>query len=214
MYIDTYTSRCMIFRQVPAGSKVLEIGCGSGRLANLLTIKKKCRVYCVEKDPALAAIGKNKCAEIHNIDIETTALPYGHGAFDCIILGNVLEHMKEPSKVLIYLRNYLSKDGFLIYSLPNIVNWHSRLTIFSGKFEYAESGVFDKTHLRFYNLNSAKKLAIDSGYRIVRLEVTPSIYLYKEKLNFLWFGIAVLWKNLFADEFIIQAVRDYEYMGL
>lgn len=214
MYIDTYTSLCKIFRQVPSGSKVLEIGCGSGRLANILSIRKKCSVYCVEKDPSMAVIAKNKCVEMHNIDIETTGLPYETGFFDFIILVNVLEHMKEPSKMLADLKKYLRDGGFLIYSVPNIVNWHSRLTIFLGKFEYADSGVFDKTHLRFYNLNSAKKLAADAGYRIVSLDVTPSIYLFKEKLNFLWYGLAVLRKNLFADEFIIKAKKAQEYMGL
>jgi SAM-dependent methyltransferase len=207
MYIDTYTSRCKIFKKIPFKSKVLEIGVGSGRLANLLSIRKKCRVYCVEKEPSMAGIARNKCVEVLNIDIETEEMPYGNGAFDFIILGNVLEHLKEPSKILIRLKNYLSGNGFLIYSVPNIVNWHSRMTIFFGKFEYAESGVFDKTHLRFYNLNSAKKLAEDAGYKITWLDVTPSIYFYKEKLNFLWYGLAVLWKNLFADEFIIQAKK-------
>lgn len=207
MYIDTYTSRCIIFKLIPIGSKVLEIGCGSGRLANLLSIRKKCRVYCVEKEPAMAGIAKNKCVEMLNVDIETEGLPYGAGAFDSILLGNVLEHMKEPSRVLADLKKYLSDDGFLIYSVPNIVNWHSRMTILFGRFEYAENGVFDRTHLRFYNLNSAKKLAQDAGYRITWLDVTPSIYLFKEKLNFLWYRLAVFWKNLFADEFIIQAKK-------
>ena len=207
MYIDTYTSRCKIFRLVPSGSKVLEIGVGSGRLANLLSIRKKCRVYCVEKDAAMAGIARNKCVEILNMDIETEELPYGSGAFDCIILGNVLEHMKNPTKILANLKEHLSDNGFIIYSVPNIVNWHSRTTIFFGKFEYAENGVFDRSHLRFYNLNSAKKLALDAGYKITWLDVTPSIYLFKERLNFLWYGLAKLWKNLFADEFIIQAKK-------
>lgn len=205
MYIDTYTSRCKIFKLIPEGSKVLEIGVGSGRLANLLSMKKKCIVYCVEKEPAMASIARNKCVEMLNMDIETNELPYSIGFFDCIILGNVLEHMKEPSKILEKLKKHLSDNGFLIYSVPNIVNWHSRMTIFFGKFEYAESGVFDRTHLRFYNLNSAKKLAEDAGYRITWLDVTPSIYLFKEKLNFLWYALSKLRMNLFADEFIIQA---------
>ncbi len=205
MYIDTYTSRCKIFKLIPPDSRVLEIGVGSGRLANLLSLEKKCRVYCVEKEPAMAFIARNKCVEMLNLDIETGKLPYSTGFFDCIVLGNVLEHMKEPPKILAKLKKYLSDEGFLIYSVPNIVNWHSRTTIFFGKFEYAESGVFDRTHLRFYNLNSAKKLAEEAGYEIVRLDVTPSIYLFKEKLNFLWYAVAKLRMNLFADEFIIQA---------
>ena len=205
LYTDTYTSRCKIFRQIPYGSKVLEIGSGDGRLANILSIRKKCRVFCVEKDFKMARIGNNKCVEILNIDIEGAELPYETGSFDCIVLGNVLEHFKEPSKILTDLKKSLSDKGFIIYSVPNIVNWYSRLTILSGKFEYSETGVFDKTHLRFYNLRSAKKLAIDAGYRIIWLDVTPSIYLFKERLNFLWYRLAVFWKNLFADEFIIQA---------
>jgi len=205
LYNDTYTSRCKIFRQIPRGSKVLEIGCGDGRLANVLSIRKKCRVFCVEKDFKMARIGNNKCVEILNIDIENAGLPYETGSFDCIVLGNVLEHFKEPSKILTDLKKYLSEKGFIIYSVPSIVNWYSRLTILSGKFEYSETGVFDKTHLRFYDLRSAKKLAIDAGYRITWLDVTPSVYLFKERLNFLWYRLAVSWKNLFADEFIIQA---------
>lgn len=207
MYIDTYTSRCKIYKLIPYGSKVLEIGVGSGRLANILSMRKKCKVYCVEKEPAMANIAKTKCVEMLNIDIEETELPYESGAFDCIILGNVLEHMKEPTKILTKLKKYLSENGFLIYSVPNIVNWHSRMTIFLGKFEYAESGVFDRTHLRFYNLNSAKKLAQEAGYMITWLDVTPSIYMFKKKLNFIWYRLAVLWKNLLADEFIIRAKK-------
>jgi SAM-dependent methyltransferase len=208
MYIDTYSSLCNIFRQVPMKSKVLEIGCGSGRLANLLTIKKRCEVYCIEKNPLMAGIARNKCKEMHIVDIENTELPFETGAFDCIIFVNVLEHLKEPFSVLVNLGKYLRDDGFVIYSVPNIVNWYSRLSILLGKFEYADGGVFEKTHLHFYTLKSAKKLASDSGYSIERLDVTPSIYLYKEKLNFFWYRLSVAWKNLFADEFIIRARKE------
>lgn len=207
MYIDKYTSRCKIFEQVPAGSIVLEIGCGSGRLANILTIWKKCRVYCVDKDPIISSFAKGKCIEVLNIDIENTDLPYEKGVFDCIIIGNVLEHMIEPLQVLTRLKKYLKKDGLLIYSVPSIVNWHSRLTICLGKFEYEDGTVFERTHLRFFTLRSAKNLALDSGYHIILLDVTPSIYLYREKLNFLWYWMAKGWKNLFADEFIIIAKK-------
>ncbi|MCZ7401390.1 MAG: class I SAM-dependent methyltransferase [Candidatus Methanoperedens sp.] len=209
MYIDNYTSRCKIFEQIPTGSTVLEIGCGSGRLANILTIKKKCRVYCVDKDPIISSFARGKCLEILNIDIENMELPYEKEAFDCIIIGNTLEHMIEPGQVLISLKKYLKEDGLLIYSVPNIVNWYSRMMIFCGKFEYEDGTVFERNHLRFFTLRSAKKLAIDSGYRIIRLDVTPSIYLCRERLNFLWYGMAKAWKNLFADEFIIIARKPY-----
>lgn len=207
IYIDTYTSRCKIMTQIPEGKKVLDIGCGSGRLANILMLQKKCLVYCIEKDAAMAYIAHGKCMEVLNIDIEKEDPPYQAGYFDCIILGNVLEHMKEPEDVLRRLKKYLSDDGFVIYSVPNIVNWYSRLIILSGKFEYTENGVFDHGHLRFFDLNSAKKLAVDTGYTIMWIDVTPSIYFLKSYLNFLWYDMASIWKNLFADEFIIKAMK-------
>jgi methionine biosynthesis protein MetW len=207
MYIDNITSHCKIYEQIPHCSRVLEIGCADGRLANILNIKKKCKVYCVEKDRAMACIARSKCEKMLNVDIESSMLPFDNGFFDCIIMGNVLEHMVEPVKVLKEMKRYLNEEGVLIYSVPNIVNWHSRLTIFSGKFEYADSGVFDKTHLHFYDFNAAKRLATDSGYSIIWLDVTPSIYFWKERLNFLWYRMAVMWKNMFADEFIIKAKK-------
>jgi methionine biosynthesis protein MetW len=207
MYFDTITSRCKIYEQIPHGSTVLEIGCADGKLANLLTIKKKCQVYCVEKDQAMSCIARSKCEQMHNVDIEKTQLPFNEKYFNCIIMGNVLEHMVDPVKVLKEVKKYLNDEGFLIFSVPNIVNWHSRLMIFSGKFEYSDSGVFDRTHLHFYNFNEAKKLATDSGYSIIWLDVTPSIYFWKERLNFLWYGMAVMWKNMFADEFLIKAKK-------
>lgn len=208
MYIDTFTSRCKIFDQVSHGSRVLEIGCGSGKLSNLLTIWKRCKVYCIDKDPVCSPFAKGKCIEILNMDIENSKLPYEDGYFDHIILVNVLEHMTNPKKVLMDLKKYLSENGSLIYSVPNIVNWHSRMTIFLGKFEYTDGTVFDSNHLRFFNLKSAKNLAIGAGYHIVWLDVTPSLYFYKKKLNFLWYHLAKAWKNLFADEFLILAKKE------
>jgi hypothetical protein len=79
------------------------------------------------------------------------------------------------------------------------------MTIFLGKFEYEDGTVFERSHLRFFTLESGKNLAIDSGYRIIWLDVTPSIYFFREKLNFFWYWMAKAWKNLFADEFIIIA---------
>jgi 2-polyprenyl-3-methyl-5-hydroxy-6-metoxy-1,4-benzoquinol methylase len=118
MYIDTCTSRLKIYERIASGSKVLEIGSGSGILANLLS-NKKCRVYCVEKQHNLAFISKNKCVEVLNVDIETAELPYECGFFDCIILGNVLEHLRNPSEILMKLKKYLRVDGSIIYSVPD-----------------------------------------------------------------------------------------------
>jgi len=64
LYRYIYPLAGIIYEQIPYGSTVLEIGCADGRLANMLSIKKKCKVYCVEKDPSMAIIVKGNGVDI------------------------------------------------------------------------------------------------------------------------------------------------------
>jgi len=209
--IDEHSSQILFLRGVPDNSKVLDAGCGSGKIANQLTLKKGCRVWGIEADPFLAAISRKKCISVMNANLEVASdsLPYEKGFFDVILLRHVLEHLIDPFKVLRDLKKYLSEEGLLIYSVPNIVNWHSRLQILLGRFEYQEGGVFDWGHLRFFNLASAKKLAEDAGYLIKQIDCTSSIYLFEDSrfFSYLWYKLARLHMNLLADEFIIQATK-------
>ncbi len=69
--------------------------------------------------------------------------------FDYIILGDVLEHLIDPWKIVNELKQYLKKDGYLVSSIPNIMHVSVLRNLVLGNFTYEDSGILDKTHLRF-----------------------------------------------------------------
>jgi len=125
-------------------------------------------------------------------------IPYPEGFFDIIICADVLEHLVRPDLVLMKFAKYLSKKGYVLASIPNIVNWYYRLKFLFGTFNYEESGILDKTHLRFFTLKTVKELFEASDYRIIRIDYTGFASKYK---------ILRLFPGFFAIQFIIAAQR-------
>jgi hypothetical protein len=66
----------------------------------------------------------------------------------------------------------LTPQGLLLVSVPNVANITVRLSLLFGRFEYAERGILDKTHVRFYTRKSARRLLQLAGYKIVAEKVT------------------------------------------
>ena len=101
---------------------VLEVGCGSG--ATLIYIKnlyKNSNLYGIEKGKNSAKIA-SAFADIINEDVENVNFSYEKNFFDYIILGDVLEHLKDPWKLLKNLNLYLKSDGYILAIIPNIMH--------------------------------------------------------------------------------------------
>lgn len=149
--------------------RVLEIGCGCG--ATLLKIKSmfpNAEVFGVELVKAVTDIVKDVISmECQNI--EEQRLTYPLHSFDYIILGDVLEHLREPAETLCYLKNYLRESGYIVSSIPNVMNHTVILPLLQGRFEYKEAGILDKTHLRFFTLDSILDLFMGNGFNIVEI---------------------------------------------
>jgi SAM-dependent methyltransferase len=92
--------------------------------------------------------------------------------FDKVLLLDVLEHLRQPDKLLQDCRSFLKPNGHLIVSLPNIANITVRLMLLFGGFNYTERGLLDKTHIRFFTRKTARKLLESNGYRIVEQKMT------------------------------------------
>jgi methionine biosynthesis protein MetW len=196
----------IIFRQVDERSKVLDVGCGTGRLGEKLRLEKKCYVVGVEADDQAASLAKQRLDDVIVVDIETlNAFPYPEKYFDVIIFADVLEHLRFPMKALTFFGKYLKDDGNAIASIPNIANWTVRLKLLFGKWDYKEHGLLDKTHIKFFTLNTAKKLIEDSGFKIVSLKCTSGWGWLDWKVPFK--NPANMWKSLLACNFIVKAVK-------
>ncbi len=114
-------------------------------------VKHGCDVTGVEIDAVAAAKAKKICSRVivGNIESETVASQIS-GPFNVIILGDILEHLVEPELVLEQTKKWITKDGYLILSVPNVAHWTMRLSLLLGKFEYKTLGLLDRTHLHFF----------------------------------------------------------------
>jgi 2-polyprenyl-3-methyl-5-hydroxy-6-metoxy-1,4-benzoquinol methylase len=162
-------SQWWIAQWVRPGARVLDIGCASGSVARYLSEEKGCTVIGVEHDPILAEKARAFCQEVHVGDVESAEVRERLvGPFDAVIVADILEHLRRPEHLLESARGLLSDQGRLLVSLPNVANWRIRLRLLFGCFDYTETGILDRTHLRFYTRRTAERLLVDSGYNITR----------------------------------------------
>lgn len=154
----------------PGVDRVLDVGCGGGAIGHLLKQKGVELVVGVELDPRAAEEARKKLDIVIEADIEGTELPFESGYFDFIILGDILEHLVDPWQTLKHLRYYLATGGAVVCSLPNVRYYKVVQGLLFGRWEYADEGVLDRTHLRFFTLRSMKEMIEGAGLTIVRIE--------------------------------------------
>ena len=148
---------------------VLEVGCACG--ASLLEVKNRypnAKLYGIEIDKFSASIAK-KFADVRAEDIEKSALSYEENFFDYIILGDVLEHLIDPGKVLENLKKYLKEDGKIISSIPNIMHFTVVRSLMNGRWKYEDAGILDKTHLRFFTKAEIIDMFGKNGFNVVSM---------------------------------------------
>ena len=151
----------------PAQSiRVLEVGCRcGGTLLQIRNTYKNAQVYGIEQEEALAKIAKQLATIIEN-DIEED-LPYEEAFFDFIILGDVLEHLKDPWETLSRLKKYVKPGGKIIASIPNMMHYSVLMPLIQGKWQYTDSGILDRRHLRFFTLEGIYELFRKAGLKNV-----------------------------------------------
>ncbi len=134
-------------------SRVLELGAGGGD--TLVDIKKKGLAKEVIGIELMEIPNSNQSNELIDkfliADIEKSELSFPHSYFDAILIGDVLEHLEDPWKVVARLSEHVKEGGIFIVSIPNIRFWGGLYKIYiKGDFGYEKQGLFDRTHLRFF----------------------------------------------------------------
>ncbi|HVT44046.1 MAG TPA: glycosyltransferase [Thermoanaerobaculia bacterium] len=169
--IESDTTHARVVRLVGPGKNVLELGCSTGYMSRVLR-ERGCRVTGVEMDLAAAAQAAEVCDRIITGDCERIdwERELGEERFDVILAADVLEHLKDPLALLRRLRPFLTPDGSVVASIPNIGHGSVRLSLFAGRFPYSETGLLDRTHLRFFTRDSMEQLFADAGFLMARLE--------------------------------------------
>jgi O-antigen biosynthesis protein len=155
------------FAMISPGSHVLDIGCHTGIFGEALKKLKHCTVTGIERDMEALREASTRLDRVTSIDVETSNWWKAiDGEFDVVLFGDVLEHTRDPAEVLRQSHSLLRTGGRVIVSVPNVANLRVRLGLLRGKFDYQESGILDKTHLRFFTKSSAKELVTNAGFRV------------------------------------------------
>jgi len=165
---DDENSLSKIVPLVTPGSRVLELGPATGYLTAHLKNELKCRVDCVELSAQMAAESQKFCERMVVADLDAVGLIdyFEPGSYDCIILADILEHLKEDAGTLKACRALLKPEGRCLISIPNIGHASVVGQLLKERFNYTQEGLLDKTHLRFYTRHSIVELLHRCGFSV------------------------------------------------
>jgi 2-polyprenyl-3-methyl-5-hydroxy-6-metoxy-1,4-benzoquinol methylase len=202
-------------RALPPGLRLLDLGAAGGHLGR--AVRDRCAfVAGVEPAGDLPSSARTGYDEWRSTDAE--AAGEWPAPFDVVVCADVLEHLARPERLLERIRSWLKPNGLLFASIPNVANISVRLSLLGGRFSYAERGILDRTHLRFYTSSTARQLLEDAHVRIRSVEPTampyelavsalarpplaPAVRLFAR-------ASARLWPTLFGYQFVLEAARE------
>ena len=171
----TDTWRSDYFRQerreveaiIPGDAKrILDVGCGEGILGKRLLAKGAREVVGIEIMPDVCEKARENLTSVVCGDIEKNDLSFEEGHFDCMIFGDILEHLRDPLSLLKKLRIYLADSGVIVASIPNVRYYGVISMLADGHWKYGEHGILDKTHLRFFTKKEIEALFARAGFEI------------------------------------------------
>jgi 2-polyprenyl-3-methyl-5-hydroxy-6-metoxy-1,4-benzoquinol methylase len=153
------------------GKRVLELGCATGYVSAALKARGH-YVDAVEIDEAAASAARAFADRVvvADLDRERLAALFAGQRYDVVMAGDVLEHLRDPVRVLRDAADLLAVDGHIVLSIPNVAYHDVRLALLSGDWTYHATGILDATHVRFLTRASLWELVGDAGLVVTELD--------------------------------------------
>jgi 2-polyprenyl-3-methyl-5-hydroxy-6-metoxy-1,4-benzoquinol methylase len=190
-------------------NKILDVGCGDGQTGWALKRSGKAKeVVGIELVEGPAKRAENRLDKVIHGDVEKITLSFQSEYFDYIIWGDVVEHLIDPWRVIKQLSQFLSREGFMIASIPNIGHWRilKDLILFD-RWEYQKAGILDKGHLRFFTEKTILAMFNQNGFTVKSIRPVRSEKTRPKLLNLLTFGI---FKKFLTWRYLIKAQKTSE----
>lgn len=199
-----------VMRVIPPelNGSVLEIGCGRGH--TLMALKQNGRarrtvgVELVEMARTEAEVAGVDRYVVGNIETET--LDLGDEPYDVVICADVLEHLRDPWQVVAALTARLRPGGMFVASVPNVREVRTMVNVLlRGDFAYADAGVLDRTHLRFFCKRNILDLVAAGGAVVETVSHDIATrHNWRANLNRWTFGVL---EEFLVTQYIVAARR-------
>ena len=166
-----------LLNRIPLDARtVLDVGCGTGSLlAAYRKLNPRARLLGIEQREDAARIAAQRLDAVAMVDVETNPAPFtSTGPIDCIIYGDVIEHLRDPWPVLRRHAAMLSDAGTMLICVPNVEHWSFAARLLQGTWDYEPTGLFDSTHLRWFSLETMRRQLGEIG--LVPCDVHPRIF--------------------------------------
>ena len=154
---------------VPASARrLLDVGCSNGRYAEELALHRPdIELWGVEPDPVTAAVARPHFHTLVEGAFPDAAAELPQAAFDVVTFNDVLEHLLEPEDAIRAVEPLLTKGGRVVASIPNVrhraVIWP---LLWRGRWDYEDTGLLDRTHLRFFTRDTMVEMFERVGWRV------------------------------------------------
>lgn len=192
----------VIANLVPAGSKVLDIGCGKGELLTWLKQEKNIDGRGLELSQAGVNAGIASGLSIVQGDADTDLQYYPDKAYDYVILSQTLQTMRNPKEVL---ANLVRIGKHVIVSVPNFGFWQNRLYLsVLGRMPVTKTLTYqwyDTPNIHFCTLSDFVELC-----ELMEIQIEKRVYVNHHGLPSYFQGKGAF-ANLFGEEGIFMLTK-------
>ncbi|MGV3591722.1 MAG: glycosyltransferase, partial [Gammaproteobacteria bacterium] len=205
--LDSQTAPVFVTELVGKNRRVLEIGCGPGSITKMMKNIGGCRVTGIEVDPAAIELARAHCEAIHAQDLNAEDWPQVLGKyepFDTVVAADVLEHLYDPWRTLRQMAELIGREGSVVVSLPHAGHAALVASLANEDVAYRESGLLDRTHIRFFGLKNIEALFAQAHLKIVDVRF---VMLTPEQTE-----LAAQWQQV--SEFVRAALRTSPYANI
>jgi methionine biosynthesis protein MetW len=159
----------IILQQIPANSRVIDLGCGDGRLLHTLRDKNHCSILGVEVDQSEILRAMQRGVPVIQSDLDRGLAEVPNDSFDFAVLSQTLQQVRLPKDVLNEMLRIARKALIVV---PNFGHWRVRLQII----RYGRAPVtdalpyewYDSPNLHFMTMHDFRELVAAIGFRIVQ----------------------------------------------
>ncbi len=190
----------------PRGLRVLDLGCGGGHNGELFKRAGAREVVDVERDADAVAQARRRLDRVLESDLaELDPAELGDQPFDAILASDVLEHVMDAEDVLARAVTRLRPGGAVVLSLPNVANVYVFSQLLLKTWPRRRSGIFDRTHVRWFAKRDMVRLLEDAGLTVLRVE--PYFTRFRA-IRYASLALSLyVFRDYWARQFLLLAVK-------